>query len=91
MRRGAAIDALAPHSLPSSPPVLPIVPQARPDRVYDIKYWPRDARRAGQLVGGTNQRFVDVVQYDVTAKDDALTVREGVGVEAGLTAVPATR
>ena len=50
----------------SNPPVAPIIPHARPDRVYDIKYWPRDARRGGMVVGGTNTRYVDVVAVDVS-------------------------
>lgn len=33
--------------------------------MYDIKYWPRDARRGGMVVGGTNTRFVDVASVDV--------------------------
>jgi hypothetical protein len=34
--------------------------------VYDIKYWPRDERRGGMVVGGTNRRFVDTVAVDVS-------------------------
>ena len=55
---------------PGSQPIKAVVPQARPERIYDIKYWPRDERRAGQLVGGTNRRHVEEVKYDVTAADE---------------------
>lgn len=49
----------------SNPPVQPAIPHAKPDRVYDIKYWVRDARRGGMVVGGTNTRFIDVSSVDV--------------------------
>lgn len=49
-----------------------VVPHARPERIYDIRYWPRDEKRAGQVVGGTNRRFVEETSYDVTAADEAL-------------------
>ena len=47
-----------------------VVPHARPERIYDIRYWPRDERRAGQVVGGTNKRTVEETSYDVTAADE---------------------
>ncbi|KAK9819806.1 hypothetical protein WJX72_002645 [[Myrmecia] bisecta] len=59
------------HS-PGSQPVRPAVPQAETKLVYDIKYYTRDTRRAGQLVGGTNKLHMVTRQYDVTAKDPAL-------------------
>jgi hypothetical protein len=40
--------------------------------VYDIKYWVRDTRRAGQVVGGTNQLHMEVSKIDVSAPDPAL-------------------
>jgi len=55
---------------PGSQPIKAVVPHARPERIYDIKYWPRDARRAGQVVGGTNKRHVEESRYDVTAADE---------------------
>ena len=61
-----------PLSLSSSAPTRPSVPHARPDRVYDIKYWVRDTRRAGQLVGGTNRLHMETTAVDVTAADPAL-------------------
>ena len=57
---------------PASPKARPSVPHARPDRVYDIKYWVRDTRRAGQLVGGTNRLHMETTAVDVTAADPAL-------------------
>lgn len=42
------------HVAPGSQAVRAIVPQAETDRVFDIKYFPRDSRREGMLVGGTN-------------------------------------
>lgn len=54
-----------PPPLLSNPPVQPAIPHAKPDRVYDIKYWVRDARRGGMVVGGTNTRFIDVASVDV--------------------------
>ena len=38
----------------------PIIPRTTPDRVYDIRYWPRDAKREHVLVGGTNKKFQEV-------------------------------
>merc|ERR1711977_144998 len=43
----------------------PAVPRTTPDRVYDIKYWPRDTKREGMLVGGTNKKFKEVTWVDV--------------------------
>jgi len=40
--------------------------------VYDIKYWTRDTRRAGQLVGGTNKLHIEVSAVEVGAPDQAL-------------------
>merc|ERR1719194_76776 len=33
----------------------PVVPHAEPDKVYDIKYFTRDAKRSDIKVGGTDQ------------------------------------
>ncbi len=69
----AAAQPLSPPlSLNSSAPTRPSIPQARPDRVYDIKYWTRDTRRAGQLVGGTNKLHIEVSSVEVGAPDQAL-------------------
>jgi hypothetical protein len=57
---------------PASVPTRPSIPNARPDRVYDIKYWTRDTRRAGQLVGGTNKLHIEVTAVDPAAHDPAL-------------------
>merc|ERR1711933_703876 len=35
----------------------PIIPRTTPDKVYDIKYWPRDTKREHIQVGGTNKKF----------------------------------
>lgn len=55
---------------PGSQPVRPMIPQAREELVYDIKYYSRDTRREGMLVGGTNKKKTVRYQLDVTAKDD---------------------
>jgi len=38
----------------------PLIPRTTPDKVYDIRYWPRDTKREHMLVGGTNKRFQEV-------------------------------
>ena len=43
----------------------PAVPRTTPDKVYDIKYWTRDTKREGMLVGGTNKKFKEVTWVDV--------------------------
>ncbi|CAL8461889.1 g1420 [Coccomyxa elongata] len=53
---------------PASQPVRPSVPAALPERVYDIRYWVRDKRREGQLVGGTNKKHMVTYEVDVTEK-----------------------
>lgn len=40
---------------PGSQPVRAIVPHALEDRIYNIKYYDRDTRREGMLVGGGNK------------------------------------
>lgn len=40
---------------PGSQPIRAIVPHADEDRIYNIKYFDRDTRREGMLVGGTNK------------------------------------
>jgi hypothetical protein len=57
---------------PASPPTRPSIPHARPERVYDIKYWTRDTRRAGQVVGGTNKLHIVVSAVDPAVPDPAL-------------------
>eukprot|EP00891_Asterochloris_glomerata_P002527 jgi/Astpho2/2527/Aster-x0540 len=49
---------------PGSPPVIPRIPQAETDKIYDIKYYTRDTRREKMVVGGTNKK------HDVTYKID---------------------
>ena len=40
---------------PGTPRQTPMVPHAEPDKVYDIKYFTRDAKRSDIKVGGTDQ------------------------------------
>lgn len=58
---------------PGSQPVRPMIPQAREELVYDIKYYSRDTRREGMLVGGTNKKKTVRYELDVTARDDTPT------------------
>ncbi|EIE25146.1 hypothetical protein COCSUDRAFT_52776 [Coccomyxa subellipsoidea C-169] len=53
---------------PASQPVRPSVPAALPEQVYDIRYWVRDIRREGQLVGGTNKKHMVKYQVDVSER-----------------------
>eukprot|EP00884_Botryococcus_braunii_P021803 jgi/Botrbrau1/8306/Bobra.0251s0032.1 len=57
---------------PGSPPIRASIPQAETDRVLDIKYYVRDSRRQGQLVGGTNKKHEVTYKYDATAPDPDL-------------------
>ncbi|PSC72489.1 hypothetical protein C2E20_4316 [Micractinium conductrix] len=54
---------------PASQPLRPAVPQSEDDRVYDIKYYVRDHRRA-HLPGGSIKLAKGA--YEVAAKDEAL-------------------
>ncbi|KAL4441544.1 hypothetical protein ABPG77_002048 [Micractinium sp. CCAP 211/92] len=58
---------------PASQALRPAVPQAEPDRVYDIKYYVRDDRRA-ELPGGHIKLARG--EYAVTAPDEALEAME---------------
>lgn len=58
---------------PASQALRPSVPQAENDRIYDIKYYVRDSRRA-HLPGGSIKMVR--AQYDTTAKDEALEAME---------------
>mmetsp|Transcript_9744 Transcript_9744/g.25013 ORF Transcript_9744/g.25013 Transcript_9744/m.25013 type:complete len:138 (+) Transcript_9744:34-447(+) len=53
----------APGQVNESEP--PIIPRTTPDRVYDIKYWPRDNKRDHIQVGGTGKKFQEVAWVDV--------------------------
>jgi len=48
---------------PANPPVRPVVPQAEPEHVFDIRYSTRDTRREHMLVGGTNK--ISIVQQTI--------------------------
>jgi len=63
------------HS-PGSQPIKPMVPAANPETVYDIKYYSRDTRREGMLIGGTNKKKTVRYELDVTARDDVATAVE---------------
>ena len=55
-------DYYRPHA-PGSPPVAVIVPHARPETTYDIKYFPRERRRVHAPlwnVGAVTTRMVAV-------------------------------
>ncbi|GAB4819643.1 hypothetical protein N2152v2_006689 [Parachlorella kessleri] len=54
---------------PGSQPLRAVVPQAEPDRIYDIKYFVRDTRRA-EGPGGT--KVLARYQLDPKVKDEAL-------------------
>lgn len=58
---------------PQSQPIRAMVPQAELDRVYDIKYYVRDTRKA-YLPGGTMKMVRG--EYDVKAKDEVLEAME---------------
>ncbi|KAL0036150.1 hypothetical protein WJX79_006007 [Trebouxia sp. C0005] len=58
---------------PGSQPVRPMIPQAREELVYDIKYYSRDTRREGMLVGGTNKKKTVRYELDVTARDGTVS------------------
>ncbi|KAK9843093.1 hypothetical protein WJX74_006861 [Apatococcus lobatus] len=57
---------------PGSHPVRPSVPHNQPEHVYNTRYYPRDTRREGMLVGGTNKKHM--VTYHVDPREDALEV-----------------